>query len=94
MRNFTRLFLKTLMFLFLIVGCGHNIYYVGKLADATEYERRDNMRNSYYDSPYNYYEREAEATHAVDDYQQNPDTVDVTDNRDVEDTYRRQGYDY
>lgn len=52
MREFTRITLRILMVVFLLVGCGQNFYYLTKLtenASNTSYHRDRYNNNTYYD---------------------------------------------
>ena len=62
MREFTRITLRVLMCLFLLVGCGANIYYLSEVTDDNEYasyRRKAKTRHSVtYDSNgYNEYQQ-------------------------------------
>ena len=55
MRDFTRMFLRMLMVLFLVVGCVQNVCYFGKIVDEGELvSQKSNKRYkpSYYDDNY------------------------------------------
>lgn len=50
MRDFTRMFVRMLMVLFLVVGCVQNVCYFGKIVD--EGELASQKSNNRYNSPY------------------------------------------
>ena len=55
MRDFTRMFLRMLMVLFLVVGCVQNVCYFGKIADEGELvsqKSNNRYKPSYYDDNY------------------------------------------
>ena len=49
MRDFTRMFLRVAMFVFLLVGCGTNIAYLGVIAKKHPYQ--SNYNSSKYGEP-------------------------------------------
>ena len=51
MREFTRITLRILMVIFLLVGCGNNIYYLGKIAKKHDAHKPYNYRSPYYSEP-------------------------------------------
>lgn len=55
MRDFTRMFLRMLMVLFLVVGCVQNVCYFGKIVDEGELvsqKSNNRYKPSYYDDNY------------------------------------------
>ena len=74
MRDFTRITLRVLMILFLLVGCGNNIYYLGKIAKKHDTYRPYNYyRSPYYSEPIDtdeYIEEVEEDTTQVTTYEE------------------------
>ena len=64
MREFTRITLRVLMCLFLLVGCGYNIYYMGDITKDNNYARYGKNGNiypiNYDDNGYNEYQQPQE----------------------------------
>lgn len=72
MRDFTRMFLRMLMVLFLVVGCVQNVCYFGKIVDEGELvsqKSNNRYKPSYYDDNY------GQSTSEVG-YQESEDVVD------------------
>ena len=72
MRDFTRMFVRMLMVLFLVVGCVQNVCYFGKIVDEGELvsqKSNNRYKPSYYDD--NYGQSAYEAS-----YQESEEVVD------------------
>ena len=72
MRDFTRMFVRMLMVLFLVVGCVQNVCYFGKIVDEGELvsqKSNNRYKPSYYDDNY------GQSTSEVG-YQESEDVVD------------------
>lgn len=85
MREFTRITLRVLMCLFLLVGCGYNIYYMGAITEDNAYasyrHNRARHKVTYDDNGYNEYQQPQELVEG--------DTVEVeiTNDRPVRQFY-------
>ena len=86
MRDFTRVTLRVLMCLFLLVGCGTNLYYLSNIADNNEYARynsRNKTRHKVTYDDYGYNEYQQPQSTVEDDTVE----VDLTDDRPVRQFY-------
>ena len=75
MRDFTRMFLRVAMFIFLLVGCGYNISYMKEIA---ELNHQANMERQYNPYRYNYDDN-------IQTYEEEKDTVETTE---IEEDYQ------
>lgn len=75
MRDFTRMFLRVAMFVFLLVGCGYNISYMKEIA---ELNHQANMKRRY--NPYRY-----DYNDDIQTYEEEKDTVEAEE---VEEHYQ------
>lgn len=61
MRDLTRVLLRSLMFIFLLVGCGGNIYYMSSITSDNQYARYNSRRThstvTYDENGYNEYQQ-------------------------------------
>jgi hypothetical protein len=60
MRDLTRVLLRSLMFIFLLVGCGGNIYYMSSITSDNQYARYNSRTRStvtYDENGYNEYQQ-------------------------------------
>ena len=77
MRDLTRVLLRSLMFIFLLVGCGGNIYYMSSITSDNQYARYNSRTRStvtYDENGYNEYQQTEEVCNDTI-------TVDLTENR-------------
>ena len=81
MRDFTRMFLRLGMVLFLVVGCGYNLWYMKDIAEVNHQANIQKRYNPYhYNSAYNdvqTYEEENDTVEAedIEEYYQNKRTI-------------------
>jgi hypothetical protein len=83
MRDFTRITLRLLLIGFLVVGCVHNVWYLGELTKNAHNTSYGYSRNSYYNRNNTYVDAE--------EIEEVPaDTSQVTDYEDEYPEYNRQ----